>query len=134
MLELGFMHVADVNGDGRNDVVAGAGHNYGVFWFEQGEAGHFHFIPKAALNSPAEPVQVPAGVIGPAIQFVRCHSPYESLIAAVLDRVYVVETLEKAIAICDDQAEARSSKSGRFIAAIPVCAACSRAALSSRAA
>jgi hypothetical protein len=41
VLELGFMHVADVNGDGRNDVVAGAGHNYGVFWFEQGEGGRW---------------------------------------------------------------------------------------------
>jgi hypothetical protein len=39
VLELGFMHVADVNGDGRNDVIAGAGHNYGVFWFEQRENG-----------------------------------------------------------------------------------------------
>ena len=39
VLELGFMHVADVNGDGRNDVIAGAGHNYGVFWFEQPENG-----------------------------------------------------------------------------------------------
>lgn len=41
LLELGFMHVVDVNGDGRNDVIAGAGHNYGVFWFEQGEAGRW---------------------------------------------------------------------------------------------
>ena len=32
------MHVTDVNGDGRNDVVAAAGHDYGVFWFEQGPA------------------------------------------------------------------------------------------------
>ena len=31
------MHVMDVNGDGRNDVVAAAGHDYGVFWFEQGD-------------------------------------------------------------------------------------------------
>src|SRR3954470_1664889 len=37
LLELGFMHVLDVNGDGRNDVIAGAGHNYGLFWFEQGK-------------------------------------------------------------------------------------------------
>ena len=37
--ELGFMHVLDVNGDGRNDVIAAAGHDYGVFWFEQGENG-----------------------------------------------------------------------------------------------
>jgi hypothetical protein len=29
----------DINGDGRNDIVAGAGHDYGVFWFEQGEGG-----------------------------------------------------------------------------------------------
>jgi hypothetical protein len=35
--ELGFMHVLDVNGDGRNDIIAAAGHNFGVFWFEQGE-------------------------------------------------------------------------------------------------
>jgi len=41
LLELGFMHVADVNGDGRNDVIAAAGHNYGVFWFEQGADGHW---------------------------------------------------------------------------------------------
>jgi len=34
--ELGFMHVLDVNSDGRNDVVTAAGHDYGVFWFEQG--------------------------------------------------------------------------------------------------
>jgi hypothetical protein len=37
--ELGFMHVADVNGDGRNDIITGAAHDYGVFWFEQGEGG-----------------------------------------------------------------------------------------------
>ena len=34
------MHVVDVNGDGRNDVVTAAGHDYGVFWFEQGEGGN----------------------------------------------------------------------------------------------
>ncbi len=33
------MHVADVNGDGRRDVVTAAGHDYGVFWFEQGPDG-----------------------------------------------------------------------------------------------
>ena len=33
--ELGLMHVLDGNGDGRNDVVTAAGHDYGVFWFEQ---------------------------------------------------------------------------------------------------
>jgi hypothetical protein len=37
--DLGFMHVADINGDGRNDVIAAAGHDYGVFWFEQGDGG-----------------------------------------------------------------------------------------------
>jgi hypothetical protein len=41
LLELGFIHVMDVNGDGRNDVIAGAGHNYGLFWFEQGKDGQF---------------------------------------------------------------------------------------------
>jgi hypothetical protein len=39
--ELGFMHVVDVNGDGRNDVVTAAGHDFGVFWFEQGENGQW---------------------------------------------------------------------------------------------
>ena len=37
VLSLGFMHVLDVNGDGRNDILAAAGHDYGVFWFEQRE-------------------------------------------------------------------------------------------------
>jgi hypothetical protein len=41
VLELGFIHVLDVNGDGRNDVIAGAGHNYGLFWFEQGATGQW---------------------------------------------------------------------------------------------
>jgi hypothetical protein len=41
LLELGFIHVLDVNGDGRNDVIAGAGHSYGLFWFEQGKDGQF---------------------------------------------------------------------------------------------
>jgi hypothetical protein len=31
------IYVYDVNGDGRNDIVTAAGHDYGVFWFEQGE-------------------------------------------------------------------------------------------------
>jgi len=29
--------VADVDGDGRNDLVWGKGHDYGVYWWEQGE-------------------------------------------------------------------------------------------------
>jgi len=37
--DLGFMHVVDVNGDGRNDVVTSYAHNYGIFWMEQGEGG-----------------------------------------------------------------------------------------------
>jgi hypothetical protein len=41
VLELGFMHVVDVNADGRNDVLAAAGHDYGVFWFEQGPNGQW---------------------------------------------------------------------------------------------
>jgi hypothetical protein len=39
--ELGFMHVMDVNGDGRNDVITAAGHDYGVYWFEQGADGQW---------------------------------------------------------------------------------------------
>jgi hypothetical protein len=29
--------VADVNGDGRNDLIWGRGHDYGVYWWEQGD-------------------------------------------------------------------------------------------------
>jgi hypothetical protein len=41
VLELGFMHVLDVNGDGRNGIIAAAAHDYGVFWFEQGADGRW---------------------------------------------------------------------------------------------
>lgn len=34
---VGFLHVLDVNGDKRNDIVTSMAHNYGVFWLEQGE-------------------------------------------------------------------------------------------------
>jgi len=37
--ELGFMHVADIDGDGKNDIVTGYAHNYGIFWMQQGEGG-----------------------------------------------------------------------------------------------
>ena len=29
------MHVLDVNGDGRNDIVTAKAHDYGIFWLEQ---------------------------------------------------------------------------------------------------
>ncbi len=37
--QFGFMYVLDVNGDGRNDVLTGMGHDYGVCWFEQNADG-----------------------------------------------------------------------------------------------
>ena len=33
--ETGFIHVLDVNGDGRPDIVTSMAHNYGIFWMEQ---------------------------------------------------------------------------------------------------
>lgn len=33
---LGFIHVLDVDGDGRNDIVTSCAHNYGIFWLQQG--------------------------------------------------------------------------------------------------
>jgi hypothetical protein len=38
---LGFIHVLDVNADGRNDVITASGHDYGVFWFEHGADGQW---------------------------------------------------------------------------------------------
>ncbi|HWQ54270.1 MAG TPA: VCBS repeat-containing protein [Bryobacteraceae bacterium] len=37
----GFMHVLDVDGDGRNDVITSFAHNYGIFWMKQDSAGGF---------------------------------------------------------------------------------------------
>ena len=31
----GFLHVVDVNGDGRADIVGSMAHNYGIFWLER---------------------------------------------------------------------------------------------------
>lgn len=36
-----FMHVTDVDGDGKNDVVTSNAHDYGIFWFKQGEGGQW---------------------------------------------------------------------------------------------
>ncbi|MFN9297415.1 MAG: FG-GAP repeat domain-containing protein [Acidobacteriota bacterium] len=38
---LSFMHVIDVNGDGRMDIVTGNAHDYGFFWLEQNTGGTF---------------------------------------------------------------------------------------------
>ena len=40
-MEYGFMHVIDINGDGRPDMITQAAHDYGVFWFEQRADGSF---------------------------------------------------------------------------------------------
>ena len=37
--ETGFIHVTDVNGDGRPDIVTSLAHNYGIFWMEQTAQG-----------------------------------------------------------------------------------------------
>ena len=36
---LGFLHVVDINGDKRADVLTTNAHDYGVFWLEQGADG-----------------------------------------------------------------------------------------------
>jgi hypothetical protein len=36
---LGFLHVHDVNGDGKNDVITSLAHDYGVFWLERTATG-----------------------------------------------------------------------------------------------
>ena len=63
--------VFDVNGDGRNDVIAGNGHAYGLYWLEQTAAGQgkprfiehaieegfsqFHAMTLADLNEDGHP-------------------------------------------------------------------------------
>jgi hypothetical protein len=37
----GFLHVFDINGDGRNDILVPASHDYGIYWLEQGADGKF---------------------------------------------------------------------------------------------
>ncbi len=46
---LGFLHVLDVNGDKRQDVLTTSAHDYGVFWMEQGGNGQWsrHMIDDA---------------------------------------------------------------------------------------
>jgi hypothetical protein len=38
-VEYGFMHVIDLNEDGRHDVLTTMAHSFGVLWFEQGAGG-----------------------------------------------------------------------------------------------
>ena len=37
----GFLHVQDVNGNGRPDVVGSMAHDYGIFWLERTDSGAF---------------------------------------------------------------------------------------------
>jgi hypothetical protein len=39
--QLGFMHVVDINGDGRNDVLTTSAHDYGLIWMEHGAGGQW---------------------------------------------------------------------------------------------
>ena len=39
--EYAFMHVIDINKDGRNDILSTMAHSYGVLWFEQGPDGQW---------------------------------------------------------------------------------------------
>lgn len=64
---LSFMYVLDVNGDGRNDIVTGNAHDYGVIWLEQNAGGTFetrmiddswsqpHAITMVDLNKDGRP-------------------------------------------------------------------------------
>ena len=65
--EWGFLHVVDVNGDGRNDVLTTSGHSYGLCWFEQRADGtwqqhvidhswsHAHASAVADINGDGRP-------------------------------------------------------------------------------
>ncbi|HPO15297.1 MAG TPA: HEAT repeat domain-containing protein [Candidatus Hydrogenedentes bacterium] len=49
------MVVYDVNGDGRNDVITSSAHEYGIWWFEQGQDQSFaqHEIDKSVSETHA---------------------------------------------------------------------------------
>ena len=53
--EWGFLHVLDINGDGRNDVLTTSAHSYGICWFEQRADGTWqqHVIDHSWSHSHA---------------------------------------------------------------------------------
>jgi hypothetical protein len=65
--EWGFLHVVDINGDGRNDVLTTSAHSYGICWFEQRADGswqqhvidhswsHAHASVLADINGDGKP-------------------------------------------------------------------------------
>jgi len=65
--DVGFIHVLDVNGDGRPDIVTSMAHNYGIFWMEQTAGGGWtkhmiddswsqpHSLVLADLNGDGQP-------------------------------------------------------------------------------
>jgi hypothetical protein len=54
-VEYGFMHVIDLNEDGRTDVLTTMAHSFGVLWFEQGADGGWtpHLIDNTWSRSHA---------------------------------------------------------------------------------
>ena len=70
--EWGFLHVVDINGDGRNDVLTTSAHSYGLCWFEQRPDGswqqhvidhswsHAHASVLADVNGDGRPDLVTA--------------------------------------------------------------------------
>jgi hypothetical protein len=53
--EWGFLHVLDINADGRNDVLTTSAHSYGICWFEQRADGTWqqHVIDHSWSHSHA---------------------------------------------------------------------------------
>jgi hypothetical protein len=64
---VGFMHVLDIDGDKRNDILTALSHDYGIFWLRQGEGGQWtrqmideswsqaHALTLADLNGDGRP-------------------------------------------------------------------------------
>lgn len=58
-VQFGYMHLLDINGDGRKDLLTGMAHDYGLAWYEQtAEGGWIQHVIDASWSQPHASVLV----------------------------------------------------------------------------